>query len=284
VDQAEGAGGQEPELTRPRLVIPAGQSASRGPGASAIAPAAIPVESVAGVGLRLCREDWPFARQHALEIEEHWLARKAGNPHLYNGAVLKVRDSRIENGTFVGEAFTTDFASFLFWRDRGFPDRGVRNVFGSAVVRSAESDLVLGRMAGWTSNSDLVYPFGGSLVPDDVRAGWIDVEASIARELLEETGIGVHEGVAVPGFLAIFDGPRVSLAKILNLPLSTEALVQRIRAFIAGEERPELSDVHVVRSMADLLPDRMPPYTQALVHHLFNRCAREGPPSEPQAG
>jgi hypothetical protein len=247
-------------------------------------PAATSVEPVAAVQLRLYREAWPFARQHALEIEEHWRARKAANPDLYNGVVLKVRHSGIENGTFFGDAFTTDFASFLFWRDRGFPDRSVRNVFGSAVVRSAEGALVLGRMAGWTANSDLVYPFGGSLGPDDVRGDWIDVEASIARELLEETGIGLFESVAAPGFLAIFDGPRVSLAKILNLPLSTEALVRRIRAFIADAERPELSDVHVVRSIADLLPDRMPPYTQALVHHLFNRCARDGPPPEPQAG
>jgi hypothetical protein len=41
------------------------------------------------------------------------------------------------------------------------------------------------------------------------------------------------------------------------------ALRDRIRAFLAREERPELADVHIVRTMADIDEEAMPPFMQA---------------------
>jgi len=234
-------------------------------------PRGLSVAPVSGVEIPLSREPWAYAEGRATEIDEHWRALAARNPTLFNGIVLEARDCRIEDGAFRASAFETSYAAFLYWRSEGYPETGARNLFGSALVRSAEGDLLLGIQADWTMNAGLVYPFGGSLGREDVAEGRVDVLGSIARELAEETGLGLAGARVAPGHLVVLDGPRVSLARAITYPLSTAELVSRVEAFMASEERPELAGLHAVRTADDLLPDRMPPYTHALIRHLFAR-------------
>lgn len=224
---------------------------------------------VSSADIRFVRDAWAFAEDRGAEISAHWRDVCAENPDLYNGRVLKARNCRVEGGVFRAEAIETDFASFLYWRDSGFPDHSMKNLFGTAAVWSSEQDLILGRMSSWTANAGLIYPFGGSLGPEDVSGDQVDMSASTARELAEESGLDINEAIVTPGFLAIFDGPRVALLTTLTFPLSTSDLVARIEAFLASERKPELDGVHVVRSLADLLPERMPPYTQSYIRHVY---------------
>ena len=45
-----------------------------------------------------------------------------------------------------GACFETDYASFLAWRDWGFPDASVFNVFASAALQAADGAFLLGEM------------------------------------------------------------------------------------------------------------------------------------------
>ena len=58
---------------------------------------------------------------------------------------------------FPASYFETDFASFLAWRDWGFPDAGVFNGFGVGALRAADGAFVLGEMAHHTSNAGRNY-------------------------------------------------------------------------------------------------------------------------------
>ncbi|WP_099556783.1 NUDIX hydrolase [Hartmannibacter diazotrophicus] len=176
----------------------------------------------------------------------------------------------VANGVFSAEAVDVDFSTFLAWRDWGFPEMGFRNVFGSPLILSADGCLLYGLMAGWTANAGMIYPPGGSLEPRDIRSdGVIDVLGSIETELLEETGLGANDALRRE-LLAVFDGPRVSLAEVLRFDVSAEHLQARARAHIAADTHPELDDLVILRSPADLDQDRTPAYAMALARHLLD--------------
>src|SRR5713226_8995453 len=81
------------------------------------------------------------------------------------------------------------FASFLAWRDWGFPDGGVFNGFGMGALRCSDGAFVLGEMGEHTANAGRIYFPSGTPDLDDIRDGAVDISGSIAREVLEETGL-----------------------------------------------------------------------------------------------
>jgi len=60
----------------------------------------------------------------------------------------------------------------------------------------------------------------------------------------------------------------VALLRRLVFAAPAEALAIRIRAFLAGEDRPELEDVAVVHGEADLT-DRMAPFAVAYMRQRW---------------
>lgn len=211
-------------------------------------------------------EPWAFAHEHADEIDAHWVARRAENPSFFNGVIHLLRGAKVSEGVLGGELVRTDFMSFLYWREHGHRDDSVRDAFGSALLRSAEGHVVLGRQRPGNVNSGLTYLPGGFIDAADVDAsGAIDIEASILRELGEETGIGEGEVQRMPGLIATCDGPLISIAAEYRSPLPSAELRDKIRAFIAAEDDPELEDVVVVRSRADLVVLELAPYARRLL-------------------
>ena len=82
----------------------------------------------------------------------------------------------------------------------------------------------------------------------------------------EETGLGLADAVPEPGWSATPLGQRIALMKIVQARENATALRERILAFLANQERPELADIHIVRSVADLRAE-MPPYVAAYLRH-----------------
>lgn len=116
------------------------------------------VVRVAGCALDLAPEAWPFAARHKHEIAEHWEQCRSERPKLYDGVVHLLRNGTIEHNVFTATFLRTDFKSFLYWRALGYPDAGVRggfDSFGSAVIRSAEGHVLLGRQAAGNLNEGL---------------------------------------------------------------------------------------------------------------------------------
>jgi len=208
-------------------------------------------------------------------IDAHWAAAVAANPALWNGRVYGVRAPgtagglRVEAGVLRGEAVEWDFASFLAWRDWGFPEIGLRNLFGSALVLSGDGALIYGVMGRQTANAGRIYPPGGSLEPRDrTDDGRLDVFRSVDLELTEETGLDVADA-ALAATLVAYDGPRVSVGRVLRFAGAADDLAARIRAFLAADPEPELADVAVLRRAGEAADERFPSYARMFAGHLL---------------
>ena len=89
---------------------------------------------------------WEFAVAQREQIDRYFARRQADRPGIWNGRMLMLRGYEIRNRVLQGPCFETDYASFLAWRDWGFPDASVFNVFGSAVLQAADGAYLLGEM------------------------------------------------------------------------------------------------------------------------------------------
>lgn len=230
---------------------------------------------ITDVRLRLRSGAWPIADDLRPKIEAHWAACLAANPHLWNGRVLGTiapgapGGIAVDGGVLTGEAVEGDFAGFLAWRDWGFPEIGIRNLFGSALVLSSDGALILGVMGATTANAGRIYPPGGSLEPADVDTdGNVDVIASIERELLEETGLIAAEAT-MEGMLAAFDGPRVSIGRVLRFSLPAADLVSIIMGELDRQQERELERVIAFRAAAELDRPEVTAYSRAFAARLL---------------
>ena len=194
---------------------------------------------------------WPFAQARRDEIDVHFAEKQRERPKLWNGRVLIGRNPEFSESRFSADYFEVDFASFLAWRDWGFPDRGVFNGFGMGAVRSSDGAFVLGEMAQHTANAGRIYFPSGTPDPDDVRDGAVDVAGSVVREIFEETGLAKQDYTAEPHWDCVVVGAAIAMIRLLNLDMGGEALRARINANLARQHHPELSAVHLVRSRAD---------------------------------
>jgi hypothetical protein len=212
---------------------------------------------VSEVDIRLVPGRWQMPEAMRDGVRQHWAKLAAANPNLWDGRVLGVSAPGtpggvvVEGGVLRAEAREDAFSAFMVWRDLDYPEIGIRNLFGSALIATSDDALVYGIMGITTGNAGRVYAPGGSLEPRDVmRDGRVDVIGSIEREMAEETGLEAGEAV-VEGMVAVFDGPRISLGRVFRFDQTAEQLIARIRANLEQQEHRELADVVAVRSSAD---------------------------------
>lgn len=213
---------------------------------------------------------WSFALQYASEIERHWQSRVAANPSFFNGTIHLLTDYQLSNSHFRGELIPVSFASFLYWRENGFPDKTVRDCFGSALIVSHEGTVVLGRQAPGNINSGKTYLPGGFIDERDVLgAGKVDLHASVARELKEELGFD-HANFTIGRHIYLtFDEQLLSMALEYRSPDDTETLLAKATSHISKEEKPELEAVVGVSTKRELEGLPMPGYARLLLEHLL---------------
>lgn len=216
---------------------------------------------------------WDFAQANRSAIDAHFAALQAKNPALWNGQVLLLARHAIAGDTLTGAYRQTDFASFLWWRDAGFPDPAIRNCFAMGALQGADGAFLLGRMAGWTANPGRIYFAAGTPDPGDVTpSGAVDLAGSVMRELEEETGLTAADVTPATGWEGVFAGPRIALMRRLVAAQDAEALAARIRAHLAREARPELDDVVIARGVGDIT-EAMPPFIRAYLRAVWNAPA-----------
>ncbi|SDN56432.1 hypothetical protein [Afipia sp. GAS231] len=207
---------------------------------------------------------WPFARECRAEIDAHFARQVHENPALWNGRVLLGRNPVFAGERLSASYFETDFASFLAWRDWGFPDKGVFNGFGMGALLSSDGAFVLGEMGQHTANAGRIYFASGTPDLDDVRDGAVDISGSVARELEEETGLAPADYQDEAHWHCVFTGPAVAMIKVLRVDMPGEGLRARIVGNLALQRSPELSDIHLVRGTADLT-SAMPDFVAAFI-------------------
>jgi 8-oxo-dGTP pyrophosphatase MutT (NUDIX family) len=213
---------------------------------------------------------WDYASREAAAIDAHWAQRSADNPVFFNGVVHVLAGYRLADGCVSGTLIPVEFKSFLHWRDHGYGDRSVRDVFGSALIRSAEGHVLLGRQRAGNLNTGLAYLPGGFIDPRDVDgSGLVDIVANVRREVLEETGLGAADLAERPGFIVTDAWPHLSIAVELVSPLAAEPLREKILGHLRSEPQSELVDIEIVRQGDEVPPDEMPVFTAVLLRELY---------------
>jgi 8-oxo-dGTP pyrophosphatase MutT (NUDIX family) len=215
---------------------------------------------------------WLFATKHRSAIDAHFAKRQAENPALWNGRVLLLRSGEVHAGLLRGTYFETDFASALAWRDWGFPDPDVRNCFAMAAILSADGAFLLGVMGESTANAGRVYFPAGVPDPADRVGDRVDLQANLARELQEETGLAIGSFTPEPGWHVASAGPRIAVIKVLRTAWGGGQLERMVLANIAAQNQPELCGVRLVRSIDDI-DATMPPYVAGFLARRLQTMA-----------
>jgi hypothetical protein len=226
------------------------------------------IHRVTTLDLRLQPRPWPFAEVRRAEIDAHFADQQRKKPQLWNGRVLLARDPDFSGERFTASYFETDFASFLAWRDWGFPDRDVFNGFGMGALRCADGALVLGEMAAHTANAGRIYFPSGTPDLDDLSDGKVDIAGSVGREVEEETGLTPVDYQAADHWDCVVSGAAIAMIRLLDVALSGEALRARIEANLARQTQPELCAVHLVRGVSELTP-ATPRFVSAFIEKHF---------------
>jgi len=234
----------------------------------------IAIEPVDALDFKLAPGVWDFAQERAAEIDAHWALRLAEQPRLFNGRVLMLGPHAIETRAgarvLTGTFLETDFKNFLAWREFGSPTANACNGFSMAALRGADGAFILGEMAAHTASAGAVYFPAGTPDRSDVFGDTVDLDASVRRELFEETGLRAAAAEVAPGWIVVRDPGRVACMKPIRLSGAAAEVCAEIEATLAAEARPEFSRMHIVRGPADFT-GAMPEFVRAYMTHMFER-------------
>jgi 8-oxo-dGTP pyrophosphatase MutT (NUDIX family) len=236
-------------------------------------PAIVPIKRLE---LAIAPRPWPFAQQHRGEIARHFDKLRETKPALWNGRILLLHQHAIAGGVFRGAYFETDYASFIAWRDWGFPDPTVRNCFSLGALRGVDGGFLLGVMSSHTLNAGKIYFPAGTPDPADIAEGMVDLAGSIRREVAEETGLDPEHYEAEDGWTCVLTDTHIAQIKLLHARESAVALRARILANLARETEPELADIRIAHGPADLDP-MMPPFVTAFLSHVWGSLPERAP-------
>jgi 8-oxo-dGTP pyrophosphatase MutT (NUDIX family) len=221
------------------------------------------IHRVTELDLRFRPEPWPFANARRADIDAHFALQQREKP-IWNGRILLARDPVFAGARFSAAYFEADFASFLAWRDWGFPDKQIFNGFGMGALRCSDGAFILGEMGQHTANAGRIYFPSGTPDLDDLREGAVDMAGSVAREVEEETGLTPADYRSSAAWDCVVSGSAIAMIRILDVDGSGDALRARIEANLAKQQQPELSAIHLVRKVSDLT-ETMPRFVTAFI-------------------
>jgi 8-oxo-dGTP pyrophosphatase MutT (NUDIX family) len=207
---------------------------------------------------------WAFAAERRADIKLHFAIKQREKPKLWNGRILLGRDPVFTGSGFSAKYFETDFASFLAWRDWGFPDQSVFNGFGMGALRCSDGAFALGEMGPDTANTGRVYFPSGTPDLDDISNGAVDIAGSVIREIEEETGLTPADYRANAHWDCVVCGVSIAIIRMLSVDMTGEKLRARIESNLARQTQPELSAIHLVRESSDLTA-AMPRFVTAFI-------------------
>ena len=223
------------------------------------------------VDARVESYDWVFARENAALIAAHWAEISADKPAMFNGRVMLQHRAAIRDGVFEAGYFETDYAAFMTWRDVGYPGPIIRNGFAMAALRANDGAFLCGKMGDHTANAGKVYFAAGTPDRDDARPdGTLDLAGSVTRELGEETGLRVEELQVGEGWTALIEQGRIAFMREVRVDLPAEEARALMLERMKSLEEEELSDIVIVRDLAETEKHDMPPFMRRYLAHIFD--------------
>jgi 8-oxo-dGTP pyrophosphatase MutT (NUDIX family) len=232
------------------------------------------VVRVAECTCELAHYDWAYVQRNKADIDRNWAQAGKSNPAFFDGIVLLTSSYRLIWSTPPGHLemtlFATRFRNYLHWRHDGFRDSDAIDGFGSGIIRSADGAVLLIRQQPGNVNEGMYYFPSGFIDNSDVDAqGRVDIAASIAREVKEETGLAPADLVRVPGFIVTRAGPHLSVGVEFQSPLPTDGLAARIERFLADECDPEVAEVSFIADERECDGMKLTSYCDVLLPALL---------------
>ena len=127
-------------------------------------------------------------------------------------------------------------------------------------------------MGEHTANPGKVYFAAGTPDRSDVRPGGaLDLAGSVTRELCEETGLTSEEIAVEESWTAVILAGRIAFMRPVSVPLDAETARALMLARIAEQDEPELSDIVVIRGLADCDRYDMPPFMRPYLAHIYGQ-------------
>ena len=139
-----------------------------------------------------------------------------------------------------------------------------------AALQASDGAYLLGEMAGHTANGGAIYFPAGTPDPSDLFEDRVDLRASIVRELAEETGLTSSEIAFADDWIVVDAPPRIACMKIAKALENAVALKARIETYLAKETKPELTRMHIARSLDDIDDKRMPQFISDFLRYAFD--------------
>jgi 8-oxo-dGTP pyrophosphatase MutT (NUDIX family) len=231
--------------------------------------AIVPVRSAM---VRLDPAQHPFERENASAIDENWRKETTENPALFDGKVVLLSSLTYADGRLDGLCHAVRFASFMLWR-KTRPLGSAEHAYAHAMPVASDNALILIRMAGHTVNAGRAYFAAGSFEPQDFREGRADIDFNMLREVREETGLDLTASPRDPSYhLRSSEGASVIFRRYY-MDETAEAIAERIRAFVAAEQEPEIEGPVIVRGPHDM-PADMALHIPAMIEWHFANPAR----------
>jgi 8-oxo-dGTP pyrophosphatase MutT (NUDIX family) len=225
------------------------------------------------VEARLTPFSWPFARERAADIAAFWSQMTAAKPAMFNGQVLMQHRSEVEDGVFRADYFQIDYATFMAWTRWGFEQMAgaqLRNGFAMGAIRTRDNAYLMGVMGAHTANAGKIYFAAGTPDLGDVTAeGAVDLAGSVMRELGEETGLRPDEVTAGDDWRIVLSRERVAFMRDVYVDLPADEARALILARLSRQAQPELADIAIARSAADIDAERMPVFMQFFLRDAF---------------
>ena len=209
----------------------------------------------------------PYETENLAAIEDNWHAEVARNPALFDGKVLMFSKLSWRDGRIEGRCHAIRFATFLQWRRNG-PETSVEHLFAQAMPVTSDGALIAIRMSARTASAGRVYFAAGAFDMSDVADGRIDIVSNMRREVLEETGIDLEHCRSDAGMHGHSSDRGTVLTQRYYLDEPAETIAARIRAFIAADPDPEISDAVIIRGAEDF-PEGLMPHMVPLIKWHF---------------
>jgi 8-oxo-dGTP pyrophosphatase MutT (NUDIX family) len=211
----------------------------------------------------------PFHLAEFEPIAANWHAESTANPALFDGQMILQRDIHIEAGKISGIGHLVPYSTFLWWRKQQ-PPRGAFHLFGFAVPVSSDGAIIAMRMSNHTANPGKVYCAAGSLDESDIVSGRCDLDANMARELSEETGLDLSAARAEDSLLAFRLGRKFTVFRFFHFAETAGELIARIEEHMKHDEEKEIDAAFAIRSADPSLHDYSPAM-QPILAHFFSR-------------
>jgi 8-oxo-dGTP pyrophosphatase MutT (NUDIX family) len=125
-------------------------------------------------------------------------------------------------------------------------------------------------MGDHTANAGKVYFAAGTPDRDDARPdGTLDLAGSVTRELGEETGLQIGELALGDGWTAVVDVGRIAFMREVDIDLPAEKARALMLERMKTLDEEELSDIVIVRNLAETEKHDMPPFMRRYLAHIF---------------